>query len=146
MTEPPRASTFTQALLPVLFLSALILYGLILRPQFFDQPAIPLEILFILAAAFTIGELFVLGHTWETVQHTIVQKLAKALPAFFILFAIGVLISSWIVSGTIPSTVRAKMAIWAAGRRSTDSGRSFLKVTCRAENSGSNKAIICSVS
>ncbi len=46
-------ATFTQALLPVLFLSVLIVYGLILRPQFFDQPAFPLEIIFILAAALT---------------------------------------------------------------------------------------------
>ena len=101
----PQDVTFTQALLPVLFLSVLIVYGLILRPQFFDQPAFPLEIIFILAAAFTIGELFVLGYRWEAIQQTIVQKLAKALPAFFILFAIGVIISSWIVSGTIPMLV-----------------------------------------
>jgi len=101
----PQEVTFTQALLPVLFLSVLIVYGLILRPQFFDQPAFPLEIIFILAAAFTIGELFVLGYRWEAIQQTIVEKLAKALPAFFILFAIGVIISSWIVSGTIPMLV-----------------------------------------
>ena len=46
-----------------------------------------------------------LGYRWEAMQQTIVQKLAKALPAFFILFAIGVIISSWIVSGTIPMLV-----------------------------------------
>lgn len=104
-TQAPQDVTFTQALLPVLFMTALIVYGLILRPQFLDQPAFPLEIIFILAAAFTIGELFVLGYRWEAIQQTIVQKLAKALPAFFILFAIGVIISSWIVSGTIPMLV-----------------------------------------
>lgn len=94
--------TFVQALLPVLFLLLLVIYGLILRPHMFNQTAFPLEILFILAAIFTITELFMLGHKWNDIQNAIVQKLAKALPAFFILFAIGLIISSWIVSGTIP--------------------------------------------
>jgi NhaC family Na+:H+ antiporter len=34
-----------------------------------------------------------------------VNKISTALPAFFILFAIGVIISSWMVSGTIPMLV-----------------------------------------
>ena len=97
--------TFTQALLPILFLLALIVYGLILRPQLFAQPAFPLEIIFILAAVFAVGEQFVLGFGWEDIQRSIVAKLARALPAFFILFAIGIIISSWIVSGTIPMLV-----------------------------------------
>lgn len=104
-TSTHQEITFTQALLPVLFLITLIVYGLILRPQVFDQLAFPLEIIFILAAAFTVGELFVLGYHWVDIQKTIVDKLARALPAFFILFAIGVIISSWIVSGTIPMLV-----------------------------------------
>ena len=107
---PPHSSgrppvTFTQALLPIAFLTVLVLYGLILRPQFLGQPALPLEIIFILAATFTVAELAVLGYTWSSIQDAIVAKLAKALPAFFILFAIGVIISSWMVCGTIPMLV-----------------------------------------
>ena len=101
----PKEVKFVHALLPVLFLLALIIYGLIIRPQVFGQPAFPLEIIFILAAAFSVGELFFLGFHWDAIQRSIVNKLAKALPAFFILFAIGVIISSWVVSGTIPMLV-----------------------------------------
>lgn len=101
----PTNVTFTQAILPILFLSILIVYGLILRPLFLNQPAFPLEIIFILAAVFAVGQQFMLGYEWEDIQQTIVNKLARALPAFFILFAIGVIISSWIVSGTIPMLV-----------------------------------------
>jgi Na+:H+ antiporter, NhaC family len=96
---------FWQVLLPVLFLIALISYSLILRPRFLGQEPLPLEIVFILAAAFTITELRILGFKWEEVQRSITGKLGRALPAFFILFSIGVIISSWIISGTIPMLV-----------------------------------------
>lgn len=94
-----------QALLPVLFLLGIIVYGLILRPRVLSLEPMQLEIVFILAAAFTISELIILGFTWEEVMRSITGKLTQALPAFFILFAIGIIISSWIVSGTIPMLV-----------------------------------------
>ena len=100
-----KETTFGQALLPVLTLIGLIICGLLLRPRFFNQPAIPLELIFIIAAMIAIGELFFLGYPWEAIQRSIVNKLARALPAFFILFSIGIIISSWIVSGTIPMLV-----------------------------------------
>ncbi|MFH1965496.1 MAG: hypothetical protein ABIJ42_08145 [Acidobacteriota bacterium] len=96
---------FWQVVLPVLFLLALISYSLILRPRVLGQEPLPLEIIFILAAAFTITELRILGFRWEEVQSSITGKLGRALPAFFILFSIGIIISSWIISGTIPMLV-----------------------------------------
>jgi len=83
----------------------LISYSLILRPRFLGQEPFPLEIVFICAAAFAIVELRILGFRWEDVQKTITSKLSRALPAFFILFSIGVIISSWIICGTIPMLV-----------------------------------------
>jgi len=96
---------FYQALMPVVVLLSLIIYGLLLRPKLFAQEPLPLEIIFILAAAFAVCELMMLGNKWTEIQKSIVAKLSKALPAFFILFSIGVIISSWIVSGTIPMLV-----------------------------------------
>lgn len=96
---------FKHALLPILFLLLLILYGLIIRPLFLDQAAFPLEILFITAASFAIGMLFYLGFTWDEIIDSITQKLAKAMPAFLILFSIGLIIGSWIVCGTVPMMV-----------------------------------------
>jgi len=96
---------FVHALLPILFLTALIVYGLILRPQVFDLPPFPLEVIFILASVFAVSELVWIGFPWLVIQQSIVEKLSKAMAAFFILFAIGILISSWIVSGTIPMLV-----------------------------------------
>jgi NhaC family Na+:H+ antiporter len=92
-------------LAPVLFLGILVVYGLILRPHLLGLPAFPLEVVFILSSVFAVTELVWLGYSWSEIQESIVRKLSAALPAFFILFAIGIIISSWMVSGTIPMLV-----------------------------------------
>ena len=106
MPEPKeRKGTFLQALLPVLFLFLIIIYGLVIRPVFLNQDPLPLEIIFLTAAIFAVTQLMILGYKWNDIQKGIIQKLAKALPTLFILFAIGLIIGSWIVSGTIPMLV-----------------------------------------
>jgi Na+:H+ antiporter, NhaC family len=97
--------TFLHAILPIAFLAATILYGLIARPLLLDQEAMSLEFVFILASFFSVIELFYLGFSWKEIQSSIVQKISAALPAFFILFAIGTIISSWMICGTIPMLV-----------------------------------------
>ena len=97
--------TFAQAALPVLFLVVLIVWGLVLRPRLSARPPFPLEIVFILAASFAIFQQLWLGFSWDGIQAAIVAKLAKATPGFFILFSVGLIISSWIVSGTMPMLV-----------------------------------------
>jgi len=94
-----------QALTPVIVLAFLIVYGLILRPLAFNQTQIPLEIIVILAAAATVLQLFLTGHRWADIQDSIVAKFQRAIPAFMILFCIGLVIASWIVCGTIPMMV-----------------------------------------
>lgn len=102
---PARRVTFRQALLPIVVLLGLVTYGLILRPQLFGQPAFPLEVVFVLAATFAVAELRILGYRWADIQGTIVAKLTRALPAFFIFFGIGMIIGSWMVAGTIPMLI-----------------------------------------
>jgi len=95
----------TQAALPILFLLGMIVYGLVLRPYAFQQPIIPLEIVFISSAFFAACHLTILGYSWDTILANAVKKLTKGLPTLLILFAIGIVIGSWIVSGTIPMFV-----------------------------------------
>jgi len=45
------------------------------------------------------------GHGWEDIQRATGQKLADVLPAILILLAIGMLIATWVLSGTIPYLV-----------------------------------------
>ena len=104
MSSKPNLS-FIVKILPVLFLGLLIIYGMVLRPKFFQQPVFPLEIVFMLAAVFAIGQMLIIGFKWETIQKSIILKLSRGFPAILILFSIGVIIGSWMVSGTIPMLI-----------------------------------------
>lgn len=94
-----------QATLPIVFLLLVIVYGLLLRPRVFQQKEMPLEIIFLTSAVFAIAYLLFLGHTWKDIEASILRKISKVFPALLILFAIGLIIGSWIVSGTIPMLV-----------------------------------------
>jgi len=60
----------------------------------------------VIASAIVAGLLAVkLGHTWEEIQQSMSQKLIGALPAALILVAVGLLIGTWVISGTIPMMV-----------------------------------------
>jgi len=94
-----------QATLPIVFLLLTIIYGLLLRPRVFEQKEMPLEIIFLLSAVFAIGYLMLLGYSWQALQDSIVAKISRVFPALMVLFAIGLIIGSWIVAGTIPMLV-----------------------------------------
>ncbi len=105
MTNHPNQTPLVEALIPILVLMVLIVYGLVLRPLVWDQPQFPLEIIFILAASAMVLQLLLTGHAWSDIQDSIVAKFQRAIPAFLILFCIGLVIASWIVCGTIPMLV-----------------------------------------
>jgi NhaC family Na+:H+ antiporter len=101
----PAPVTLLHAALPIIVLSVLIVYGLMLRPLVFGQPSMPLEVVFPLASAFAVAHLNRLGHSWADIQASIVQRMGRGIPGFFILAAIGMLIGSWMVAGIIPMLV-----------------------------------------
>lgn len=97
---------FIHALIPIIALVAIIVYGLIIQPQFIsDGETLPLEMIFIGASAVSIMLLFYLGYSWSEIQDSMVLKLKSGLPAIFVLFCIGLVIGSWIISGTIPMLI-----------------------------------------
>lgn len=63
----------------------------------------PSLILAMLAAAAVAGAVAVrAGHGWAEIERATGERLASVLPAILILLAIGMLIGSWMLSGTIP--------------------------------------------
>ena len=103
--SPKRALPFLARILPVLFLGILIIYGMVIRPKVFAQPSFPLEVVFMLAAVFAITQLLFMKFKWGKIQDAIVLKLSRGFPAILILFSIGVIIGTWMVSGTIPMLI-----------------------------------------
>ena len=105
MTQTPKI-TFSKAIIPIAFFFLLLIYGLFIHPQWVDKgKMLPLEVLVLLAISFSSLYLLGLGYKWDKIQKHIVKKVSDSLPVIFILFAIGVLIGSWMVSGTIPMLI-----------------------------------------
>ena len=96
---------FMYQLLPMIFLFLLIGYGLIFRPHFLSLNPLPLELIFLLASCFSIGQLMFMGFAWDDIQTAVLGKITRGFPAIMILFAIGIIIGSWIISGTMPMLV-----------------------------------------
>lgn len=96
---------FIHQLLPILVVSLIIGFGMIIGPAWLATDPIPLEMVFFLAASYTIAQLLFIGFSWPDLQGAIISKLTKGFPAILILFAIGIIIGAWIVSGTIPMLV-----------------------------------------
>ncbi|WP_339382548.1 Na+/H+ antiporter NhaC [Pelagicoccus albus] len=96
---------FARQILPILALLGILVFGLIVQPLVLGQPSSTLELVFLLALAVSIANLSFLGYEWETIQNAMVTRVTQALPAIFILFAIGVLIGSWVTAGIIPMLV-----------------------------------------
>ena len=105
MSNSPAEPGIRAAAAPILFLLAVILYGLIWRPLGAGQSPLPLEIVFGASAVFALAQLLLMGRSWPEIESSIVRNLSRATPAIFILFAIGAIIGSWMVSGTLPMLV-----------------------------------------
>ncbi|MCI7671193.1 MAG: Na+/H+ antiporter NhaC family protein [Schaalia hyovaginalis] len=105
-TRPLR---FWHALVPVALLVIFIIWGMILGPRIFDLPSWPLEFTFLLSAICTWLLLFYLGFSFEDVTQAMADRTRTALPAIWMLMAIGVLIGAWTASGTIPMLVHYGM-------------------------------------
>lgn len=92
-----------------------LIVGLFLFPQLSGQGPLSIEVLVL--AAFTTGALLLLalGVQWADLQQSVRDKVKEAVPAMLILMSIGVLIGSWLVSGTIPMLIYYGLQVVAPG-------------------------------
>ncbi|MEZ5363466.1 MAG: Na+/H+ antiporter NhaC [Bryobacterales bacterium] len=103
----PRPPSLAISLVPALSLVGLLFVSIFLLG---GTGHIPL----IVAAA--IGALIastVLGQSWAEIQGGLTQSVAHALPAIFILMAVGLLIGVWIASGVVPLLIYYGLKILA---------------------------------
>src|SRR3954447_14585049 len=98
-----RAPSFIEALLPVIVLIALI----VLTITLFGVSATdgPLQVALLLGAAFAALMALRLGYTSAAVADAAIVGVTTALSAIFILLAVGALIGTWNMAGTIPTVV-----------------------------------------
>jgi NhaC family Na+:H+ antiporter len=102
-SRPVREPSFFDALVPLVVLATLVagalsLFGL-------DATAGPLQVAIILSGMVTAGIVLKNGHSWEEVAEVGRKGVSSVVSAIFILLAVGALIGTWNMSGTIPTLV-----------------------------------------
>ncbi len=93
-----RQPSFGLALIPILAMAVLLAvgYGIYkIRPQ----------VLLVAAAFITACLGLILRYPWKEMEKGIVESISKAMPAILIMLSVGILIGSWIASGTIPMII-----------------------------------------
>ena len=101
--RPIKEPSYVDAITPLVTLAILIsgsiaLFGL-------DATSGPLQVALLLTTMVTAGIVMKNGHSWEAVAASASKGVASVTTAIFILLAVGALIGTWNLSGTIPTMV-----------------------------------------
>ena len=114
-----KSPTIFQALFPIIFLVVL----LIINVSVFGDDALSgsMQIVLILSSAVASIIAFNLGFTWIEIQKGIVKSINSSIPSILILFFVGSLAGSWLLSGIVPAFIyygiqilNAKIFLFAA--------------------------------
>jgi Na+:H+ antiporter, NhaC family len=101
--RPPRPPSLLDAVLPIVVLivligSTIVLFGI-------DATNGPLQVALLMSAAFASLIAFKNGYTVAAIADAAVGGVTSAMGAIFILLAVGALIGTWNMAGTIPTVV-----------------------------------------
>lgn len=100
----PKAPKVYDALIPLVFLIVLLIINI--RIFGTDGLAGSNQIVLILSATVAgIVAVFKLGYSWETLQEGIVKSISSAMSSILILFLIGALAGTWLLSGIVPAMI-----------------------------------------
>jgi NhaC family Na+:H+ antiporter len=95
---PGRQPRFGIALVPFLAMALLLGVG-------YGVYKIKAQVLLIAAASITAAIGLLLGFKWKDMERGIVDSIHRAMPAILIMLSVGVLVGSWMASGTIPMVI-----------------------------------------
>jgi NhaC family Na+:H+ antiporter len=102
-TTEKKAPSLLDALIPMLFLIGMLSLAVYIFGE--DASWGPNQI------ALTFSSLLVAiiglknGYTWDEMGQGVVKSISQALPAIFILLAVGALIGTWVMSGTVTTMI-----------------------------------------
>lgn len=104
-----RPVTILQALIPVLTLIGLLSLSVHLYGE--DASYGPNQIALIIGAVLAAIIGWRNGQNWQQIENAIVSGLGIALRPILILFSVGLLIGSWVLSGTVPTMIYYSLLI-----------------------------------
>ena len=98
MGEEVRRPSFGTALATFLCIIAIIIVGIFLLD-------VSMHVLLIVGTVVTCLVAKVVGFKWKEIQEAMGQGVFRAMIGFFIFVLIGMIIGSWIESGTVPALI-----------------------------------------
>ncbi|MCG9849873.1 Na+/H+ antiporter NhaC [Staphylococcus argenteus] len=93
-----RQPTFLESISTIVVMVIVVVTGFV----FFD---IPIQVLLIIASAYATWIAIRVGLTWQDLEKGIAERLNTAMPAIFIILAVGIIVGSWMFSGTVPALI-----------------------------------------
>jgi len=93
--RPPKLAV---ALIPLVAMALLLGVG-------YGVYKIKAQVLLVAAASITAFMGLLLGFKWKDMERGIVESIHKAMPAILIMLSVGILVGSWMASGTIPMVI-----------------------------------------
>jgi Na+:H+ antiporter, NhaC family len=108
-SQQPRAPSLIDALIPLGALVTLLALSVYLFGDDSSYGANQIALLLAMGIAGLVG--WKNGYRWEHIQEAMVHGLALGTGAMFILLAVGALIGTWILSGTVPTLIHYGLAI-----------------------------------
>ncbi|HDY9446513.1 TPA: Na+/H+ antiporter NhaC [Staphylococcus argenteus] len=93
-----RQPTFLESISTIVVMVIVVVTGFV----FFD---IPIQVLLIIASAYAAWIAKRVGLTWQDLEKGIAERLNTAMPAIFIILAVGIIVGSWMFSGTVPALI-----------------------------------------
>lgn len=99
----PREPSMLDAFLPVISLVALLATAVIYFGN--DSSYGPNQIALLIAMGITIIIGIKNGHKWHDIEKAIINGISLSLGTVLILLAVGSLIGTWLISGTVPTMI-----------------------------------------
>lgn len=103
MSEHPRKPSLLEALIPIIFLIILLASNVYIFGN--DSLSGSNQIVLLLSAAVASGMAIRLGVHWDYIQDSIVNSITSAMSSILILFLIGSLAGTWMISGIVPAMI-----------------------------------------
>ena len=103
-----KATSFHHALITVTAVILCVYFGII---HWRSEPQIPLVLACLCAGLMA----FFLGYSWDEILQGMIDGIIDSLEAILILLVIGMLVGSWIASGTVPTMICYGLKIVTAG-------------------------------
>lgn len=93
-----RQPTFLEAISTIIVMVIIVITGFVV----FE---IPIQALLIMSSAYAAWIAKRVGLKWSDLEDGITKRLSTAMPALFIILAVGIVVGTWMYSGTVPALI-----------------------------------------